>query len=250
MIETSAQDLARLWQEIGLQPGQMVLCHSFMPSVGRVSPGPDTVVETLIEAIGPDGTLIAPTFTYSYFRGEVYDVENSPSTVGVLGDIVRKWPGAVRSLEPNFSMAAVGGRAGELMARDVPNPFGEGGYYDKLLKAEGFALLLGVDFTALPLFMHLEFINQVVYRYEKEFKGTTCHQGKKYQDKAVHFVRDEKLNPESYRSRVGAVIDQEQDCKKVKFAYGEHRLVPLKTVARVVAQCLAQDPFFLIKSPV
>jgi aminoglycoside 3-N-acetyltransferase len=250
MINTSSEDLALLWRELGVKPGQVVLCHSFLPSLGRISPGPEAVVETLLELLGSGGTVIAPTFTYSYFRGEVYDLDNSSSTVGVLGDLVRKWPGAIRSLEPNFSMAAIGAQAQTLMARDVMNPFALGGYYDKLLKSDGQALLVGVDFTALPLFMHLEWVYKVSYRYEKEFSGTTRVNGKEYEDKAIHFVRDEKRDPTSYRSRVGQVIDQEPDCIKVKFAYGEHRLVPLKTVARVVGRCLARDPFYLIEKPV
>lgn len=250
MIETSSEDLALLWRQLGVKSGQVVLCHSFLPSLGRISPGPEAVVETLLEALGSEGTLIAPTFTYSYFRGEVYDLENSDSTVGVLGNLVRKWPGAVRSLEPNFSMAAIGAQAEELMARDVLNPFGRDGYYDKLLKADGLSLLIGVDFTALPLFMHLEWVHGVTYRYEKEFSGTTRVKGRDYQDKAVHFVRDEKLDPISYRSRAGQVIDQEPDCIRIKFAYGKHRLVHLKTVARIVARHLAEDPFYLIEKPV
>lgn len=250
MIDTSSEDLALLWRQLGIKSGQVVLCHSFLPSLGRINPGPQAVVETLLEVLGPQGTLIVPTFTYSYFRNEVYDLEKSGSTVGVLGDLVRKRPGAVRSLEPNFSMAAVGAQAEELMAREVLNPFGKGGYYDKLLRSAGQALLIGVDFTALPLFMHLEWMHGVSYRYEKEFTGTTRVKGREYQDKAIHFVRDEKLDPISYRSRVGQVIDQEPDCIRAKFAYGEHRLVPLNTVAKVVDRCLANDPFFLIKNPV
>jgi aminoglycoside 3-N-acetyltransferase len=250
VLETSPEDLKRLWQELGLAPGSVIYCHSFLPSLGKIKGGPGLVVQTILETLGPKGTLVVPTFTYSYFKDQVYDVESSPSTVGALGDLVRTWPGAVRNLEPNFSMAAVGARAQELVNRDIRHFVGPGSVYDKLMQADMRVLLLGVDFTALALFMHLEKLHQISYRYDKEFKGRTRHQGEEFEDTALHFVRDLDLNPITHRSRIGAVIDQQPDCQQVSFAYGQHRLVPATTVARVVSECLAKDPYFLIKDPV
>lgn len=250
MLQTDAAQLKGLWEALGIEEGMVVLCHSFLPSLGRLMPTPSVVVETMMDQLGPSGTFIAPAFSYSYFRNEVYDVEQSPSTVGVLGDLVRAWPGAVRSLDPNFSMAAVGGQAAALMRRDTIHSFGPGSIYDKLMQADMRVLLLGVDFTALPLFMHLEKLHAVPYRYDKTFTGLTRSRGRTVPDSTVHFVRDLDLNPINHRSRVGAVIERQPDCVMRAFAYGEHRFVPASTVARVVAEELVKDPSCLIKEPV
>ena len=250
MLDTDAAALHGLWDDLGVEPGMAVNCHSFLPALGRLVPGPEVVVDTLLERLGSRGSLIVPTFTYSYFEGKVYDVQRSPSTVGALGDLVRTRPGSVRSLDPNFSMAAIGGDAHALMRRETPHSFGAGTVYERLMRAGMHVLLLGVDFTALALFMHLEKVHEVHYRYDKFFSGTTRHGDHTFEDTAVHFVRDEHLEPESYRSRVGDVIDRQPDCRRVALAYGEHRFVPAATVARVVAESLVRDPYFLIEKPV
>ena len=250
MLDTNADHLRDLWKPLGLAKGMTVLCHSFLPSLGRLITAPSVVVETLVERLGEDGVLVAPTFTYSYFRQQVYDVERSPSTVGVLGDLVRAWPSAVRSLDPNFSMAAIGNRAESFMRRETIHSFGSGSIYEKLMQADLRILLLGVDYTALPLFMHLEKLRGVSYRYDKLFTGVTRSRGSSFADSAIHYVRDLDTNPTSHRMRVGALIDVEPDCVRRQFRYGEHRVVPASTVARVVAEQLAKDPSSLIKEPV
>jgi aminoglycoside 3-N-acetyltransferase len=249
VLETSASPLRELWRALGIGPGQVILCHSFLPSLGRLVPGPEVVVDTLLEAIGPDGTLVAPTFTYSYFRGEVYDVQQSPSRVGLLGDVVRSRPEAVRSRDPNFSMAAIGAAAGPLMRRASAHSFGPGSPYDQLMQADVRALLLGVDYTALPLFMHLEKLHGVAYRYDKPFSGTTRDQGREVADMTIHFVRDMEQGTTTDRTRIGPLIDAQPECVRRTFGYGEHRLVPGAVVARVVSEQLARDPHCLLKEP-
>lgn len=250
MQQSDGYRLRGLWEDLGLGPGMVVMCHSFLPSLGRFIPGPEIVVDTLLEQISPSGTLVVPTFSYSYFQGEVYDVEKTPSLMGVLSEMVRSHPSAVRSLDPNFSMAAIGPAAETLMHRDILHSFGPASIYDKLMQADFRVLLLGVDYTALALFMHLEKIHAVRYRHDKTFTGTTSYQGRTFPDTAVHFVRDRVLNPVSDRNRIGALIDHEPECRKRAFGYGEHRFLPASTVAGVVAEQLSKDPFILIKNPV
>ena len=249
MIRTDAAALCGLWRDLGIGQGEIVLCHSHLPSLGLLQPGPGAVVESLLEALGSSGTLVAPTFTYSWFRGEPYDARRSPGTVGLLGELVRTHPRAVRSLDPCFSNAAIGRDAAELLRRDTPASFGANSFYDKLLRRGGRILLIGVDFTALPLFMHLERINAVPYRYEKRFTGELIVDGRRQASELIHFVRDEKIDPQTDRSRISAALDARPECRRVRFAYGEHRAMPAAAVAAEVARRLAAEPNFLLKDP-
>ena len=250
MIRTDAASLEALWRELGVQRGDVVLCHSHLPALGRLIPRPETVVEALLAVLGPAGTLVAPTFTYSWFRGEPYDVRRSPGTVGVLGELVRAHPDAVRSLDPCFSNAAIGARAAELLRRDGPASFGAGSFYDKLLRAGGKVLLIGVDFTALPIFMHLEKVHGARYRHDKRFRGEIVDaSGERYEAEMIHYVRDAVMQPQTDRSRISAALDALPACRRVRFAYGEHRLIPAAAIEAEVARRLAHEPNFLIKQP-
>lgn len=250
MSRVSATELASLWRELGVRSGMTVMCHSFLPGLGVGGQNTGLVVDTILDAVGSNGTFVVPTFTYSYFRDEVYDVGESPSSVGALGDLIRKREAADRSLDPNFSFAAIGSNSYALMQRETPYSFGSGSIYEKLTGADVQVLLLGVDFTALALFMHLEKINEVDYRYDKKFHGITRVNGAEHGDVAIHFVRDERRNPVSYRQRIGSLIDMEVDCRKLSYGYRHHRFVPASTVGKVVKTALKKDPYFLIKEPV
>src|SRR4051812_43498780 len=54
-----ARDLAR----VGVEPGATLLVHSALRSLGFVPGGPVAVVQALLDAVGPRGTLVVPTQT-------------------------------------------------------------------------------------------------------------------------------------------------------------------------------------------
>ena len=53
--------LARELAALGLRPGAVALVHCRMSALGTVVGGAETVVRALLEAVGPDGTLVAGT---------------------------------------------------------------------------------------------------------------------------------------------------------------------------------------------
>ena len=55
--------------------------------------GCETIYKTLRSFVGPTGTIIVPTFTYSYRRNEVFDVSRSVSINGVFSEYIRKLDG-------------------------------------------------------------------------------------------------------------------------------------------------------------
>jgi len=247
MIKTNKKNLHHLWEILGIKTGQLVMCHSFLGGLGKLDGGPQIVIETLLDKVGTEGTIIVPTFTYSYFNSELYDVNNSPSKVGVLGDSVRSLPNAIRSLDPVFSMAAIGRNSSNLMKRHTKNSFGNGSIYQNLCENDLHILLLGCDFTSLSLFMHLEKINNVNYRFDKIFKGRSRKDTDDWKDEVIHFVRKTDMGFETDRNKIGKIIEIDKMCKLAKYGYGVHRYISAKSVADIVKVQLTQDPNILIK---
>ncbi|MBM3546839.1 MAG: AAC(3) family N-acetyltransferase [Alphaproteobacteria bacterium] len=246
MIRTGRDDLRALWRRLGIATGANILCHSFLGALGRIDGGPQAVAETLLEAVGEGGTLIAPTFTYSYFKDEIYDPAETPSTVGILGDILRRHDRGFRNLDPNFSNAGVGPLAEKLLTLDGSESFGATSPYARFIDADIRILLLGVDYTALPLFMHLEAKHGVPYRHPKSFHGRLRIAGELKETVAVHHVRDAGLNPQSDRRRIGAFIDREPEVVLADLPYGVARMTSARVVERVVARELRRDPLILL----
>ena len=68
-------------RRLGLGPGDVVLVHSSLSSLGVVLGGAEAVVDALLEAVSPGGTVMVPTLTGSpldRLRPPVFDPQRTP----------------------------------------------------------------------------------------------------------------------------------------------------------------------------
>ncbi|MEU5771605.1 aminoglycoside N(3)-acetyltransferase [Streptomyces asoensis] len=164
---------------LGVEPGEILLVHSSLSSLGWVCGGPVTVVRGLLDALGPDGTLVVPTQSgdlsdpalwsnppvpaqwWERIRATmpVYDPRTTPALgVGVVPETVRTWPGAVRSAHPQTSFAALGARAAELTRGHAPDcRLGERSPLARLEEAGARVLLLGTGYDTCTSFHLAEY---------------------------------------------------------------------------------------------
>lgn len=176
---TAAPSLAEDLVALGLRPGAIVLAHA---SLRRVGAGADATLAALRAVLGPEGTLVVPTFTAGNsdtspayrdrtrnmtvnqirsLRREMppFDPDKSPSEgMGRLAEAVRRAEGRVRSSHPQTSFAAVGGRAEELLTvHDEDCHLGERSPLNRLYRAGAQVLLLGVGFEVCSAFHLAEY---------------------------------------------------------------------------------------------
>ncbi len=175
-------DLEAALHRLGLRPGDTVFGHSNLGFFGIPAEGRDQaticagVLEVFQRVLGDQGTLVVPTFSYSFPRGEPFDPAATPSTCGVFTEYVRRLPQARRSLDPIVSVAAVGARAEELTASLSDNSYDENSFFARFLRAEGRICNMNLD--AGSTFIHyVERMLQVPYRFDKRFAGTLLLDG-------------------------------------------------------------------------
>jgi len=125
-------------RRLGVSPGDVLLVHSSLSAIGWVVGGARTVIEALIEAVSPDGTLVMPAFSGdlsdpSDWRNPpvpsswidrireampAFDPDRTPTRqMGCIAETFRKWPGAMRSIHPVSSMTALGPHAMRIVER-------------------------------------------------------------------------------------------------------------------------------------
>lgn len=132
---------------LGICPGERLMVHSSLSSLGYVEGGAPAVIEALLEVLGPAGTLMVPTFTHS--ATEYFDPLESPSKNGAITEAARLRRGARRSLHPTHAVTVIGPDAEELLADDLKcGALGKGCALDRLAKKGGRILLLGVNHLA------------------------------------------------------------------------------------------------------
>ncbi len=133
-----------------LLPGDSLIVHSSLRSVGWVEGGPDAVIDAMLEAIGPAGNLMLPAFNYTRpLPDPCYDPAETPCRTGIIPETGRKRGDALRSLSPTHSVAVIGPRAEELTAGHLETrTFGVDSPLDRLIDLSGRILMLGVGQTS------------------------------------------------------------------------------------------------------
>jgi aminoglycoside 3-N-acetyltransferase len=169
MTELTRSQLAGELRAIGVREGGVLMVHTRMSAIGWVAGGADGVVGALLDALGPEGTLMAYTSWEEHGYGivaepPVFDpvTARAARDHGRVPERVRTWPGARRSFHPEASVAAVGARA-DWLTRDHPQDDGYGAAspFGRLCDAEGQVLMLGAPLDTITLLHHAEAIARV-----------------------------------------------------------------------------------------
>ena len=159
----SAADLRAGMKALGVRRGSILVAHCSLSGFGYVEGGSATVVQVLLDLLGPNGTLAMPTHSNSVLGAPPYDRRHTPSRVGAVTEYFRKRPGVLRSAHPTHSTAAFGPAARELTEaqRAEMSPLARDGFWGRLCDLKGDVLLLcpirsatlfhaGEDWTQVP----------------------------------------------------------------------------------------------------
>lgn len=157
-------EIKKVLTEQGIGKGDVVMLHSSLSQIGLVEGGAETVIRSVLEVIGKEGTLAMPSFpgfgfNIDYLRtNPVFDVKNTPSRMGIITETFRRMPNVKRSLHPTEPVCALGPKAdyltkdhfGQLTPYTAQSPFG------RLAELNAKILLLGVDLKTLSNLHTLE----------------------------------------------------------------------------------------------
>lgn len=162
------KDIDKALADLGLGKGDNVMVHCSLSSIGFVCGGAESVIRSLLEAVGSEGTIMMPTQSWKNLDPETgvhwlepkewwdlirenwpaYDKRITPTnTMGAVSEMFRSWPGTERSDHPARSVAANGKNAVFLTENhDLSDIFGESSPLARLYKLGGKVLLIGVDY--------------------------------------------------------------------------------------------------------
>jgi aminoglycoside 3-N-acetyltransferase len=177
-------------EDLGLRPGDIVMVHASVRSVGPVFGGPDEIHRAIVDAVSPGGAMLmyvgCPNGYDEIGRGRLSREEEAELRVnlppfdpltaradrsnGALAELFRSWPGTLVSRNVGVRMAARGDRAAWLVAdHPLDFPHGRGTPFEKLVQAGGKVLLLGSDHDEVTLMHHAEetadFPDKIIVEY-------------------------------------------------------------------------------------
>ncbi|WP_407841946.1 aminoglycoside N(3)-acetyltransferase (plasmid) [Streptomyces sp. DSM 116496] len=233
--------LAAELRGLGLRPGETLLVHSSLSSLGWVCGGAATVVTALLDVLGDAGTLVVPTHSgdnsdpaqwanppvpeawWADIRATMppFDARTTPTRgMGAVPEAVRTWPGAVRSGHPQTSFAALGPRAATLTDGHAPDcRLGERSPLARLEEAGARILLLGAGFDSCTAFHLAEY--RVPGPLEDNSFALLTTQGRRWTT-----VRDTPVSSDDFED-LGAAFQKDRPVVRGRVGGAEARLFDL-----------------------
>ena len=238
---------------IGIRPGDTVVVHSSMRSMGYVEGGAPCVIAALLHAVGDEGTLLLPTFTYrTSYVDSYYSNKDTPSCVGLLSEVFRQMPGVVRTNHPTHSVALCG-RLTEALIKDEAlddTPMGAHSPYRRLAAVGTKILMLGCP-LAHNSYMHaLEEEADAPYALRGHQTYTVVDEKGAKSERHIrrhNFNRSNGAILQRYERAIDVLLREEYQTATV---HGANAVLfdSVSLKARVL-QKMKEDPYYFIDDP-
>ena len=168
---------------LGIQSGDVLMVSSditnlFLEAIRhREKPDVNLFIDSLIEKVGSEGTLLFPTYNWGFCRGETFDYKRTKCLTGSLGSVALKRPDFVRTCHPIYSFAVWGKDQQLLYGMNNESSFGDDSPFGYLYRTGAKNLIIDVEDVHSFTFTH--YVEQLsydnprspvrVYRYIKPF---------------------------------------------------------------------------------
>lgn len=241
----------------GVRRGETIKVYSRLFSLGVPSGVesaalvPELYLRAIQEAIGGEGTLVVPTYTTSFGRfGKPFVLEESPSEMGKFSEYVRTRPGALRSLHPIHSVAALGPRAARLTADHPRWNVGHDTIWERLRSDQARIVTLGLPpRQCMTVVHHIESLICAPYVYHKILRGEVTASGERVLHDFFMSVRYLEYGIGWDLTRLEDSLLKGGQLKKVPLGADALWAVPFQAVFDACLAGLRRDPYYILAKP-
>lgn len=162
-------DVAKAYTAASVKSGAVIVVHFAMKPIGKLENGPATLIEPLIDIVGPKGTIIMPTFTWYRMPENLSKPilqENSPIWTGKVPETFLSYPGVKRDRHPHWSQAYLGPLADYFIKVNESDLYGYGKdkVHYKIYEHGGSTMMVACDFASCSAMYPVHDIMDLPYR--------------------------------------------------------------------------------------
>jgi len=211
----SRQELASGFRRLGIVPGDIVMVHASVRSVGEAAGGPDQIHLALKDAVTSEGTLLmyasCPRYVDEVGRGNLTPEQErevleklpafDPLTArserdnGALVELLRTSPGSLVNPHP-ARFVVWGARAEHLISVQPWNyAFGQNSVLDRFVQLGGKILLIGCDHDNVTFLHYAEHIVDIPGKLVSKFRVPINEDGVRVWRDMEEFDTSERAHP-------------------------------------------------------
>lgn len=189
------------------------------------------LIDGLIEALGPEGTLVFPTFNWEFCHGGTFNPGTTESTTGILSTLALQRPEFRRTKHPLYSFAVCGKYQDELCSMENKDSFGADSPFAYFRERDAKQYFLDAPLSRGFTFPHYteQQSGIVKYRYLKNFTSNYIdEQGNESVRTYSMFVRDLDLDVHQVIDRIEPDLLEQGAERKITIGRSLIRIVSLK----------------------
>jgi aminoglycoside 3-N-acetyltransferase len=171
---------------------------------------PNSFIDAILDAIGPEGTLLFPTFNWDFCKGITFDYHKTPGKTGSLGQYALKRNDFKRTQHPIYSFAVAGKYKDYLCSLNNESSWGENSPFEWMEKNNAYNVIIGMSYKGSFTFVHYyEQKYKIPCRFKKNFKGDYIDEnGEVTHRKYSMYVRYLKLCVEDDSTDMGLLLEE------------------------------------------
>jgi aminopeptidase-like protein/aminoglycoside N3'-acetyltransferase len=254
-------DLVNGLKLVGLRPGDIVFFQVSHLALGPMELGCsgrqacESLYSAMREAIGPEGTMLLPAFSFSFCRNENFDAQVTPSIHGTWSssleflEYFRTLPEVVRSVDPIVSVAGLGPAAEKLLTGLPSTSYGKGCMHERLLKAGGKICGIGVGLADAAFLHYVEEAVGVPFRYKKLFSGHIRQNGRSSKQGWISSVPIQAANGLPDGTLLGKMARSEGLCRVADVGQGEVVAIDCNTLFELTSREISRDRWITARVP-
>jgi len=172
-MKAGNSSIKSLLTNAGVAAGDILMVHSAYSTIKHCFSHPKDLLKDLLDYLGPEGTLLIPTFNFSsWTSGHYFDIFETPSEMGILTETARVMSEGKRTKHPIYSFMVFGKLQNDFCQCDDKEAFGDDSVFAMFYKLNGHILSIGLSFnSSFSLHHYVELKAGITYRRIKDFSG-------------------------------------------------------------------------------
>ncbi len=189
------KDVTDALKRLGIEETDTVIFHSSLKSFGKVEDGPVGIIDGIKEAL-KEGTVVFPALVSTEFHKayENWDIDNTPSEVGLIAETFRKQEGVLRSDQATHSVTAMGKHAEYITSGHCDGkerfgvfgntPFSHTSPWQKMYDLDGKVVMLGVTmvYNTFKHFVEYSVVEDILESLEPDAREKAKGELSSYED--------------------------------------------------------------------
>jgi aminoglycoside 3-N-acetyltransferase len=242
------KEITKILKKAKIKRGNTILIHGDLGALSQINTKKNIIkifVSALKKILGPKGTVLIPTFSYSFCKNKIFNPNKTKSEIGSFSESFRLSNIGSRTDHPIFSFYIFGNKKKYYLNSNNKTCFGKKSIFDLFMKDNGKICGLGCGFANMMTFLHyIEESFKVKYRYQKIFKGNIINDKKKF-IYTLYFVRSLNKKIIYDYSKIEKELHNE-----IKYtSFGRYNLITIdaKNLFKFIYNKLKNDSYFLLK---